>query len=108
MIEPIVPTSTGNGLRMAAPWVRRALLASLGVNLLVLGLAAGAGWHFTKAPPPRGNSLYTNLVGFARTLPADRRRELGVSGRNEMVPQGDANRPFSALRPLSEEVFQVR
>jgi uncharacterized membrane protein len=59
-------------LRRAPRWMWSVLILSLAFNLLVLGAAAGAIWHFRHGHdlPHRGPD---GLARFMRTLPAERR-----------------------------------
>ena len=62
-------------VRRAPRWMWIVLTLSLALNLLVLGAAAGAIWHFRHghAFPHRGPD---GLVRYLRSLPADRRDEI--------------------------------
>jgi uncharacterized membrane protein len=60
----------------APRWVKAALLGSLAVNLLVLGLGAGALWQLRTGQMAGGGNLHSNLMAFSQTLPANRRAEL--------------------------------
>ncbi len=56
-------------------WLKPLLVVSLGLNLLLLGTAVGT--HFMmRHAPPWGGSMGANMIGFAGSLPAERRREL--------------------------------
>lgn len=59
-------------LAKRARWLRNGLIASLAVNLLVLGALAG---HFL-AKPHKGQGPETTLAGFSKTLPGDRQQVL--------------------------------
>ena len=65
--------ATPCGGRRAGCWWR--LLASLALNLVVVGSVAGAMWRF-REPPPWAGAVTPNLLGYASTLPAERRKEL--------------------------------
>jgi uncharacterized membrane protein len=52
-----------------------ALFVSLAVNLIVGGSLIGAIWR-AYAPPPGGPFIIPNLLGYASTLPPERRKEL--------------------------------
>jgi uncharacterized membrane protein len=67
--------------RTSPRWVRGALIGSLALNLLVLGLAAGAAWHLRFGQIAGGGNLLGNLVAFSQTLPQKRRAELGSPTR---------------------------
>jgi uncharacterized membrane protein len=62
--------------RDAPRWVLALLVGSLALNLLVLGLAAGAAWHVRFGQVAGGGNLLGNLVAYTQTLPDQRRREL--------------------------------
>jgi uncharacterized membrane protein len=80
----------------APRWLWIALIASLALNFLVLGVVARSMWHH---PPPGGDRIATiGLVGYVRSLPAERREEL----RRIM----EQERP--RLRPLRQELRQLR
>ena len=72
------------------------LIASLAVNFLVFGLAAGAMWKFRGPPPLAG--VTPNLLGYASTLPSDRRKALW--------DETEAERQH--LRPFRREVRAAR
>jgi uncharacterized membrane protein len=80
----------------APRWLWIVLIASLALNFLVLGVVARSMWHH---PPPGGDRIATiGLVGYVRSLPAERREEL----RRIM----EEERP--RLRPLRQELRQLR
>jgi uncharacterized membrane protein len=82
-------------VRRAPRWMWIVLILSLALNLLVLGAAAGAIWHFRQghAFPYRGPD---GLARYLRTLPTDR--------RDEIVALVEAEREKSRrLRRLSRE-----
>ena len=61
----------------AAPrrrWMRWALIASLALNLLVVGAVAGSFLRGGGAWAPGGRG--TNIIGYVMSLPADRRQDL--------------------------------
>jgi len=62
-------------VRKAPRWLIAALLVSLAVNLIVGGSLVGAVWR-AHAPPPGALSIIPNLLGYAGTLPSQRRQEL--------------------------------
>jgi uncharacterized membrane protein len=91
------------GTRMAAPghraprWMLAALLLSLAVNLLIVGGIAGAMWRFRK-PPAWAGVVTPNLLGYASTLPYERRKALWAATAEER----------HQLRPLRREVRAAR
>ena len=56
-------------VRRTPRWLLVALLASLALNLIIVGSVAGAMWRFRK-PPPWASAVTPNLLGYASTLPA--------------------------------------
>lgn len=71
------------GVLQRPRWLYGALFASLAVNLVMLGGAAGAFWHH------RHDHRGDGLTGFVRQLPADRQgplREFLKSEREKLKP----------------------
>jgi uncharacterized membrane protein len=81
--------------RRVPRWLLVALFASLAVNLVVVGLVAGALWRFRPLGWP---GAAPNLLGYASLLPPERRKELW--------DQTAAER--SRMRPLRREVRMAR
>lgn len=71
-------------------WLYAALIASVGLNLLVAGGAASAFWKH-RHHGPRGEA---GLMGFVRQLPESKRAELGSYVESER----------EKLKPLQEAV----
>ena len=71
-------TDAGNanaGAKRGTPrWVLVALFVSLALNLIVVGSVAGAVWRF-RAPPVWATAVTPNLLGYASTLPPERRKQ---------------------------------
>jgi uncharacterized membrane protein len=86
----------GQAVRQAPRWMLLLLIASLAVNFLFLGLAVGAMWKFRGTPLLAG--VTPNLLGYASTLPSDRRKALW--------DQIEAERQH--LRPFRREVRAAR
>jgi uncharacterized membrane protein len=93
----------------APRWMLFLLVSSLALNLLVLGLVGGLMWR-TRIPPPWAHTVTPNLLGYASTLPADRRQELWELSAKER----ENVRPFrrevraarqEAVKALSAESF---
>ena len=82
--------------RQAPRWLWALLFASLALNLVVVGLVAGAIWRFHG--PPVWASVMPSLVGYATTLPAERRKQLWEETAEER----------NQLRPLRREVRIAR
>lgn len=69
-------------------WLKLLLVASLALNLLVVGATAGSFWMFRHGGAWGGN-LGGSLIGYASELPAERRREiwrLTAEQRRELRP----------------------
>jgi uncharacterized membrane protein len=76
-------------VRSAPRWMQVALLLSLAGNLVIIGLVAGAVWRFRPPPNLAGSVVTPNLLGYASTLPAQRRKALWdatVEERNHVRP----------------------
>jgi uncharacterized membrane protein len=86
----------GRAVRQAPRWMLLLLVGSLAVNFLVIGLAAGAMWRFRGPPPLAG--VTPNLLGYASTLPSDRRKALWDQTEGER----------HTLRPFRREVRAAR
>ena len=81
--------------RRAPRWLLAALFASLVLNLVVVGLVAGAMWRFHA---PAWAPITPSLVGYASALPPERRRQLW-----DQTAEARAE-----LRPLRHEVRTAR
>lgn len=88
-------TDSGSATTAArAPrWMVTAFVASLALNLVVVGLIGGAAMR-----RPVAQGVTPNLLGFASTLPAERRKELWQRTVEER----------RLLRPLRREVRAAR
>ena len=82
--------------RQAPRWMLVVLIASLGVNFLVIGLTVGAVWRFRGPPPLAG--ITPNLLGYASSLPGERRKMLWHETETERLH----------LRPFRREVRAAR
>ena len=83
-------------VRRAPRWLLAALFASLAVNLVVVGLVAGAIWRFRA--PQAWAGVPPSLLGYASVLPSERRKELWEQTAEER----------GHLRPLRREVRSAR
>jgi uncharacterized membrane protein len=83
--------------RRAPRWMLVALLASLALNLVIIGSVAGAVWRF-RGPPALAGIITPNLLGYASTLPRERRKQLWDASAEER----------RHLRPLRREVRLAR
>jgi uncharacterized membrane protein len=106
-------TEAGTGrpgaARRTPRWILTLLFVSLALNLLIVGAVAGAVWRF-RGPPPWAGAVIPNLIGYASTLPPERRRQLW----RETAEERDHVRPFrrqvraaraETLRALAAEPF---
>ena len=69
------PNTGPEPTRRVPRWLLVALVVSLALNLVIVGSVAGAVWRF-RAPPPWASAVTPNLLGYASTLPAQRRTQL--------------------------------
>jgi uncharacterized membrane protein len=83
--------------RRTPRWLLVALIASLALNLITIGSIAGAVWRFRK-PPAWAGVITPNLLGYASTLPRERRKQLWEASAGER----------RHLRPLRREVRLAR
>jgi uncharacterized membrane protein len=100
-------TDAGNAnmaaMRRTPRWMLVALFASLAVNLLVVGSVAGAVWRF-RTPPPWASAVTPNLLGYASTLPSERRQHIW----DQTVEERGHIRPFRrAVRAAREETIKT-
>lgn len=89
--------------RPGARRLKYALIASLALNLLVLGAVAGTVFMhgFGRHPPPRSGSgphQDFGLMGLTRTLPEERRKEMRKNLREDR----------EKLRPLIDDLRAAR
>jgi uncharacterized membrane protein len=91
-------TPMTRSVRTAPRWMQVALLLSLAVNLVIVGLVAGAVWRFRPPPHLTGSVVIPNLLGYASTLPAQRRKALWDATAEER----------SHVRPYRREVRAAR
>jgi uncharacterized membrane protein len=95
MTDPGAPRT--EPARRTPRWLLVALLASLALNLIVVGSVAGAMWRFRKAPP-WASAVTPNLLGYASALPAERRKRLWE----------DTTEERRHIRPFRREVRTAR
>lgn len=75
--------------RRTPRWLLAILVASLLLNGLIAGAFAARRWAFEGHTPWPGSSVNAHLVGYAVTLPGERRREIWRATetlRNQMRP----------------------
>jgi uncharacterized membrane protein len=95
---------TGADTAAAAPQprasrrMRIALIASLAFNLLLIGAIGGSIWAFRHHAPWALSGVNAHLLGFTRTLPAERKFAIWQATREER----------RALRPLRKAVRAAR
>ena len=88
-------------VRNVRRWMWIALIASLAVNLFVVGVVARSVWPFRYAVAGGGGGgLAGNLAAYMGTLPESRRKELRAA-------MGQA-RPHQLLRPFRVELRWAR
>lgn len=96
MTDASPPAAGGAGSRR----LKVALIASLALNLLIVGAVAGTMWgmkkHHPRAPSVRGEDF--GLMSITRDLPPERRKELRKQLRDDRA----------SLRPLIEEIRAAR
>jgi uncharacterized membrane protein len=73
MTEPGM--SAPQARRVVPRWLLAVLVSSLALNFIVVGSVAGAVWRYRSAAWG-GHGITPNLLGYASTLPAERRKEL--------------------------------
>ena len=78
-------------------WMLVLLVSSLALNLLVLGMVGTLMWR-TRIPPPWAHTVTPNLLGYASTLPPERRQELWELSAKER----------QHVRPFRREVRAAR
>lgn len=91
--QPVAPPDNGNRR------LKYALIASLALNLLIVGAVAGTMYGFRKHHPrfaERGEDF--GMMGLTRVLPDERRKEMRKLLRADRA----------SLRPLMEEVRNAR
>lgn len=90
-------TGTPGAMRRTPRWLLALLFVSLAVNLLIIGSVAGAMWRF-RGPPPWASIVIPNLIGYASTLPLERRKQLWALTADER----------SHVRPFRRQVRAAR
>jgi uncharacterized membrane protein len=83
--------------RRTPRWLLVALFASVALNLVIVGLLAGAIWRFRVAPA-WAVPVAPNLLGYASGLPPERRKQLWDQTAEER----------RQLRPYRREVRTAR
>lgn len=86
---PPPPAGAAPPVRRAPRWMQAALLASLGLNLAFLGLAAGLALN-AGGPDRAERSPREGVVPLVRALPPEDRRALGREIRQALAAQSGA------------------
>lgn len=88
--------SSGTGSRR----LKIALIASLALNLLILGIVGGTMYGFKNHPPRYGHGRGEDfgLMGLTRVLPAERRKEIRKQLKDDRA----------TLRPLMDDIGVAR
>lgn len=102
-MSDVSPPAPAPSERPGSRRLKYALIASLALNLLVIGTVAGTMFMhgFGKHPPPRsgyGPHQDFGLMGLTRTLPEERRKEMRKNLREDR----------EKLRPLIDELRASR
>lgn len=82
--------------RRAPRWMVALLVASLALNLLVVGAVAGSFWAFRHGGFWAGGGFAGSMLGYVSTLPTERRREIWRQA-------GDERRSLRAYRHAVRE-----
>ena len=94
------PVSTPEPARRMSKWVWVALIASLAMNLFIVGVVARSMWPSRFGAAGGGGGVVGNMVAYTATLPDDRRKA---------IRQGVANeRPMLTVRPLRKDLRAAR
>ena len=88
-------------MRRTPRWVLALLFGSLALNLVVVGSVVGAVF---KGPPPWASVVVPNLLGYASTFPAERRKQIW----EQTVEERRLMRPFRReVRAAREETIKA-
>jgi uncharacterized membrane protein len=88
---------TPEARRRAPRWVLALLIASVALNLIIVGSVAAAMWRF-RTPPVWAGSVTPNLLGYASTLPPERRKDLWERTRDQRQQVRPVRRELRAAR----------
>lgn len=94
---PQGPSSTQLVTSRRSRWMGVALVASLALNLLIVGALAAAALRHRFSPPPHAR-IQATVLDFTRTLPDERRRALFEATNAERV----------SIRPFRAEIRRAR
>jgi uncharacterized membrane protein len=87
-------------------WLLAVVFASLAFNLIVVGVVAGAMWRF-RGPEYLAAAVTPNLLGYASTLPAERRRALWDATAEERRRVRPFRREVRAAREETVKAFSA-
>jgi uncharacterized membrane protein len=95
-------TAMATGVRdsRTPPWLMPVLVGSLALNMIVIGAAGSLLWR-GQPDAPLGRRVVANIIGYAATLPAERRTELE---RQIKAERGKAWPLRRAMQMAREEV----
>ncbi len=93
------PVSAPGSTRRMPRWVLITLIASLAINLFVVGVVARSVWPWRYAAAG-GGGFAGNLLAYAATLPDERRQAI-----RQALP---SERPMLAVRPLRKDLRTAR
>jgi uncharacterized membrane protein len=71
-----VATGMDHTRTSSSRWLMPALVASLALNLVVVGAAGSLLWRGYREDPALGRRVIPSVIGYSATLPADRRKDL--------------------------------
>jgi uncharacterized membrane protein len=100
-------TAVMSNPRLSAPrWLVLALVASLAVNLVIVAATATSLWrHRLQLEPAGAPHLAPNLLGYASTLPPDRRKQLWALTEEQRAIVRPQRRALRAARDDSLKVL---
>ena len=91
--------------RRVPRWLWIGFFVSVGLNLLVIGLAVGAAWHFHVSREFRQHGAPRHFGAFLRHLPKERRKEFRALARRERPEFIKLREALRAARREAEELF---
>jgi uncharacterized membrane protein len=99
------PVSTTGPARRMPRWAGILLIASLAINLFVVGVVARSVWPWRYAAASAvagggGGGMVGNMLAYAATLPDERRKAIRQALPND--------RPMMMVRPLRKDLRQAR
>lgn len=88
-------------------WVTVLLVASLAVNLLVVGVVAGAIWHFKRAQAASADGVPPGIAHLARGLTAEKREKVHGLFRDAQPALKSLRREVHQARRAADEAFSA-